>query len=72
MIPIQLKAIKANDFVEIFPDDSSLAEKGEAKSPQESPSKAIYFSFLYAYSLINEGYICQKNVYPSISLFENS
>ncbi len=41
--------------MQIFPDDSSLAEKGEAKSPQESPSKAIYISAFYAYPLINEG-----------------
>jgi len=53
--------VNSNVLLEIHPDSSSLAEKGEAKSPQESPYKAIYFSVFYAYALINNGQICLKN-----------
>jgi hypothetical protein len=47
--------------MEFSPDGSSLAEKGERKSPQESPYKAIYFSAWHVYSLFIEGQICQKS-----------
>jgi len=47
---MSLENTKGRGFPDFVPDGRLPTRKGERKSPQESPYKAIYFLIRYPYS----------------------
>jgi len=49
-LEMSLENTKGRGFPDFVPDGRLPTRKGERKSPQESPYKAIYFLIRYPYS----------------------